>query len=134
MASARVDWRNLQQVEVLEDQPDVAARRAQLGVGQGGELAPADDHLARLGPVQQVDGAHQRALAGAAAADDAEDLAGRNVQVHAAQCLVRAIGLGDALQLNHAGVSFVRTRPRRPPVQGRLEVQGSGGMPGAGAA
>ena len=70
---------------MLEDHADLAARLAQpIGIECGQFLARHRDG-ARGRLVQQVDDAHQRALASAAAANDAEDLAAVDGQVDVAQ-------------------------------------------------
>jgi len=76
---------------VLEHHSDVAARLAQLRVVQLGQVAAIDDDFAPRGPVEQVDNAHQRAFARAAAPDDAEHLAWGDLQVNAPQGLHRAL-------------------------------------------
>lgn len=81
-----------QQVEVLKHHADVAARCAQLGVGQLHEVASVDDDLAVRGAVEQIQAAHQRAFARAGAADDAEHLARSDFQIDATQGVHRALG------------------------------------------
>jgi hypothetical protein len=66
---------------MLEHHADVAARGAQLGVAELQQVAAVDDDLAAGGAVEQIEAAHQRAFARAAAADDAEHLARLDVQV-----------------------------------------------------
>ncbi len=87
-----------QQVEALEHHADAAALGAQLRLGQAGQGLAADGDRTFVGPLQQVDALDQRAFAGPAGADDAEDLALRDVQVDAPQRLElsmrRGIGLG----------------------------------------
>jgi hypothetical protein len=75
----------LQQVVLLEDHADVLARGAQLALSQRRQVAPAHDHGAAVGRFQQVDHAQQGGLAGAALADDAEDVAAPDVQGDVAQ-------------------------------------------------
>lgn len=78
-----------EQVEVLEDHADPAARPAQFPArpgsasGQGGEVVAVDAHGARGGAFQEVDAADERGLAGAGLADDAVHLAFADVQVDA---------------------------------------------------
>ncbi len=90
--------RVLQQVELLEDHADVLARVAQLAARERGEVAPADEDLARIGPLQQVDEAQQRRFAGAALADQAEHVALLDVErqrLHGVEHL--AVGQGKGL-------------------------------------
>src|ERR1700761_96556 len=82
---------------MLEDHADLATRLAQLRGGERREIATVDDDIAFGGARQQVDGANQRALARAAAADDAEHLARRNRQVDVVQRLNPAPGPSEAL-------------------------------------
>jgi hypothetical protein len=60
---------------MLEDHADAVTGLTQLRAGQGGHVGAVHEDAAGCRPFQQVDGADQRAFAGAAAADDAEDLA-----------------------------------------------------------
>lgn len=87
-----------QQVEVLEDHADLAACLAQRTGRQQHQVAPADDDIAFGRPREQVDGAHERALAGAASADDAEHLALRDRQVDIAQRIDPAARAGETLR------------------------------------
>ncbi len=87
-----------QQVEVLEDHADLAACLAQRTGRQQHQVAPADDDIAFVRPREQVDGAHERALAGAASADDAEHLALRDRQVDVAQRIDPAARAGETLR------------------------------------
>ncbi len=86
-----------QQVEMLEDHADLAPRLAQLRGGQRGEIATVDDDVAFGRAREQVDGAHERTLARAAAADDAEHLARRNRQIDVVQRLDPAPRSGKTL-------------------------------------
>ena len=51
------------------------ARLAQRAVTERSQILTVDDHAAAGRTVQQIDGAYQRTFAGAASADDAENLA-----------------------------------------------------------
>ncbi|MNL20396.1 hypothetical protein D3C87_1416430 [compost metagenome] len=90
---------------MLEDHADLAARRAQAVGVQRGQIVAVDDHPASAGPVQEVDGTHQRALAGPASADDAEDFTGRDGEADVAQRMhfPRPAGesLRESLQFDH---------------------------------
>ena len=63
-----------QQVKALEDHADGFARLAQLPGGEGGEIPPVHQDLPLRWPLQQIDAAHQGALARPGQADNAEDL------------------------------------------------------------
>ncbi len=65
--------------------------------GKRREIAAVDDHTAFARPRQQVDRAHQRALAGAAAADDAEHFARGNRQIDVVQRFDPTPGSSEAL-------------------------------------
>ena len=101
-----VDRAGAQQVEVLEDHADAAAAFAQLVFGELGEVLAVDRDGAFAWAVEKVDAAHERALAGAGAADDAEDLAGADLDRHVVEGLElptfrRLVGLGYVVKLDH---------------------------------
>ena len=93
------------QVEQLEDHADRLARLPKTACAQAGQLLSGDEHAAVGGTLQKVDAADERGLAGAGKADDAENVAGHNVQIHVHQRLhaVLAVreGLGNVLQADH---------------------------------
>ena len=64
----------LQQIEVLKDHADAAARPQQLLLGKRGQLLSVQHDLTGGRRLQEVDAAHQRGLARTGQADDAEDL------------------------------------------------------------
>jgi len=74
-----------QQVEVLVDHADAAARLAQLARTERGQFPAGDGDAAAVGFFQQVHQTQQGRLAGAAAADQAEDLARQDVERDLAQ-------------------------------------------------
>ena len=84
---------------MLEHHANLSASTAQLRIVHRRQVLAVDDHLAGGRAVEQVDIAHERALARAAATDDAKHLTGGNAQVDATQRLYRAvfprISLGD---------------------------------------
>src|SRR5260221_1465834 len=96
------------EIELLEDHADVAAQRVDAGarqplaraVGAEGEAKrlaiDRDEASGRL--LEKGDAAQKRALAGSRGADDADDLAGRNLEIDAVQHLGLAEALGDAPQ------------------------------------
>lgn len=94
-----------QQVEVLENHADILACLAQLFFAHGRHVLSVDDDFAGRRPLEHVDAADQRGLAGAAESDDAENLAAGNRQVNAFECLDGARGavicLLNMRQLNH---------------------------------
>ena len=87
-------------------------------------------------PLQQVDAAHQRAFAGAAAADDAIDFAGLDRKVDPVQCrdggrgATCGISFRDTLQRDHCGHARMSFRPtgsrivmrRRPLNRGHKKI------------
>jgi hypothetical protein len=99
-----------EEVEVLEDEPDVGAllqdllllqlRQLVPGAAVADEL-PVDADPATVDLLQMVDGAQQRGLPGAGRAEDHGDLAGADLQVDAAQYLQRAEALVDAVDVDH---------------------------------
>ena len=82
---------------MLEDHADAAARGTQIGGGKRGEIAPLDNHAAFARARQHVDRADQRAFAGPASPDDAEDFAGGNRQIDVMQRFDPAPRPGEAL-------------------------------------
>ncbi len=69
------------QVEVLEDHADAPAQRHQPVFVEVADVDLIDQHAPAAGLLQAVDGADQRRLAGAAAADDAEHFPALDRQV-----------------------------------------------------
>ena len=82
-----IDRARLHEVEVLKDHADLPSRRAQLPFRILRQILPVQDDLAGRGPLQQVDAAHQRGLARAGEADDAEDFAVPDGQRHIPDCV-----------------------------------------------
>ena len=70
---------------MLEDHADRAARVAQSRLGQGRDVGAVDDDPAGAGLLQAVDEADQGRLAGAGAADHAEDRALRHGEIDVLQ-------------------------------------------------
>jgi hypothetical protein len=87
-----------EQIEVLENHADFTPRIAQRGGRQRGQILAVDRDAARAGTVEQIDGAHQRAFAGAAAPDNAEDFAFANGKVDVAHGLDRSMHAVKALR------------------------------------
>ena len=77
----------LEQVEALEDHADVLPGLEQVAAAELRHVAPVDAHRAGGRPLEEVDAAHERALAGAAQADDAEDLPVLDAEVDFPQCV-----------------------------------------------
>ena len=69
-----------EQIEALEDHGNVAPRSTKLRGRHGIQTFSVDDDLAGGGALEHIDAAHQRALAGAAHADDAVNVTVRNGQ------------------------------------------------------
>ena len=83
------------------------------------DVAAFDEDLAGIGPLQTVEAADQRRLAGAAAADDAEDLALAHVQRNAVQRRSRA---EPALQVDQAAPHRRAASARDAAAELRCEV------------
>lgn len=94
-----------QQVEVLEDHPDLLAETAQLAGVERGDVFAVDDDLAAGGLFQAVDQAQHGAFAGAGMADQAEHLAIFDGQAGQIQCgdfpTGNAVGFMYLLELDH---------------------------------
>ena len=105
----------LEQVEVLKDHPDRTPRLQKLLLRQRREVAAVQQDLSGGRLLQKVDAAHQRGLARAGQADDAEDLAVVDIQ---ADILQRGDGVGRAgvvgfaqmLQFDHETFPFHKKR------------------------
>ena len=79
---------------MLKDHGDVPPRRPQLGGGHGVQPLAVHDDLALGGALQQVDAAHQRALARAGHTDDAVNVAILYGEGHILQCVHSAVCAG----------------------------------------
>ena len=91
------------QHEVLVDHADAGGDRVG-GAARCRPASAADQDLALVGPVEAVEDAHQRGLAGAVLADDAVDRAAAHRQVDVAVRDDRPEALGDAAQLDRVSV------------------------------
>ena len=95
-----------QQVEVLEDHPDLLAEAAQASGVEGGDVDAVDLDASAGGFLQAVDQAQQRTLAGTGVADDAEHLTAADLQRGGLQrrnlAARDAVGFVDGLKLDHA--------------------------------
>ena len=100
----------LEQVEALEDHADVLPRLEQIASAELRHVAPVDAHRAGGRPFEEIDAAHERALAGTAQADDAEDLPVLDAQVHIPQRVDvagrRGVGLVEMFDFDHGGFSL----------------------------
>src|SRR5581483_9679117 len=85
-----------EELEVLEHHSDSPPDVRQVGLAVG-DLDVVEEDLAVLRLLEPVQTAKQRALAGAARADDADDLAAANGEVHVAQHLEVAEAFAEAL-------------------------------------
>ena len=92
-------------MKALEDHADGFARLAQLPGREGGEIPPVHQDLALRWPLQQIDAAHQGALARPGQADDAEDVSVLDAQRDVLQRLHLPVGggkgLGQLYQFDH---------------------------------
>jgi hypothetical protein len=107
-----------QQVEELEDEPDVpAAERGRLVGPHVAQALAVDEHLADRRPVEPRDDVEQRGLAGPAGSHDGDrpTLAHgeRDVAQRLHLGLAAPIRSGDALDLQHCAYRRHQPRPRR---------------------
>ena len=95
----------LEQVEALEDHADLPPDLQQLLLAEGHDVLPVHQHLARGRPLKQVDAAHQRRFARAGQADDTENFAVCDREIHILQRFYAAGGRGidfaEMFQLDH---------------------------------
>ena len=89
----------VEEVEALEHHADGLAQAVDVDV-LGGQVLAVEPHVAGVGGLEQVNAAQQGGLAGAGGADDGDDLARHDLEVHAAQDVVCAKGLLNALDAN----------------------------------
>ena len=85
------------QVVALEDDADVLAQGSQIELWVADAMA-ADDDLAAVDRLEAVDAAKGSALAGAAAADEDENLAAIDLEADAVEHLERAEALVHVLK------------------------------------
>ena len=88
-----------EEVELLEDHAHVLANLVDVCLGARDGLA-VDEDLAGGGLLEAVDAAQERGLAGAGRSDHADDLAGVDVDVDAAQDVVLTEVLGETLDVD----------------------------------
>ena len=98
------------QVEVLEDHADAPTQRYKVVFVEVADVHLIDQHPPAAGLLQAVDGADQRGLTGAAAADDAEHLTALNRQVDALQGLYFAVVALAQVDEAHVGAVQVRVQ------------------------
>ncbi len=87
-----------EEVERLEDDPDLAADAVHVDAA-GGHLLAGDRDAARVDRLEEVHAAQERRLARAGGADEAHDLVLGEREVDPAKHLELAEGLVDALEL-----------------------------------
>jgi hypothetical protein len=118
-----------EEVEALEDHPDLLALARDVAVAvlheppAGAAVADrmaVDEDLALVDPLEVVDAADERRLAGAARPDDADDLAPLHVEVDAAQRRDVAVALVHAARLDgrDGGVGRAHRAVPRPAIRG----------------
>ena len=94
-----------QQVEALKDHRDAVAYLPQFLLAHGTQVAAVQQHAALRGALQHVDAAYQRALAGAAHANDAVNVSVVDGQVHMPEGVHGSVGcdkvLGEVAQFDH---------------------------------
>ena len=87
-----------EQVEALEDHRCSSAHLAQLLGGEGTDIPAVYEHRSRGRALEHIDAAHQRALASAAHAYDAEDIAVVYFEVYVPERLNAAVGSGEGFR------------------------------------
>lgn len=96
---------------MLEDHADAPTQRHQTVLIELADVDLIDQHPARARLFETVDGADQRRLAGAAAADDAEHFTALDRQVDAVQRRHRALlAVVGFAQANEAHMSAIEVR------------------------
>ncbi len=121
------------QVEVLEDHADASAQGDQALAVVAADVFVVDQHLPLAGTLQAIEGADQRGLAGAAAADDAEHFAAADFQVDLPQGLDPAgVALAQALEpdVRRGGARVGRRREWFEGQQARGNGHGRHSQPG----
>ena len=83
---------------MLEDHADFTPCITQRVGGQGRQIAAVDQDAPGARTIKQIDRPHQRALARAAAADDAEDFTLANLQIDVAHRFDRALRTVKSLE------------------------------------
>ena len=101
-----VDRARGEQVEVLEDHADRTAGFTEFRFREVGENLAVYDDVPRRGTVEKIDAAHERALPGARAPDDAEDFARTDFERNVLERIKglpfgRRVGLRDVLEFDH---------------------------------
>ena len=99
----------LEQAEVLEDHADVRTQLAQLLALEVGDVDAVDDDTALGRALEQVEQAHERRLARARFADDAEDVAILDGQVDVLERAVVAVA--GVVHLAHVDQFYHRLTP-----------------------
>ncbi|MNK73903.1 hypothetical protein D3C87_934060 [compost metagenome] len=89
------------EVEVLEDHAHIATQVLDLGLGTGQGLAE-DGDMPLVDGLERVDAAQERALARAARAQENDLLARVDMELDAVEHPLRAEGLSDVVEDDHA--------------------------------
>ena len=115
--------------QLLGDQAELALG----GVGVAGEGGAVDQDVAVVRAEQAGDQRDRRGLAGAVGAEDADDLAGADLERHAVHGAQRAEGLPQAADLEHGSLRLYEVGPRLvPPVIPLFGTQRDHGIDAAG--
>ena len=97
-------------MELIDEAERAAAQQGALLVRQPAAVAPLDQHRAAIGPLQQPGDVQQRRFSGARRADQRDDLAGQQREVHAVQHRQRDAALPEhfshAAQLKDCGTAL----------------------------
>src|SRR5262249_12520085 len=118
-----VDGLRLEQLEVLEDDPDLAPQQGDARPAQALNVLAVDDHAAGRGELFADEEPIERRLAGARGADDEGEVSGTDLEIDVAQriCPVR-VALADVLERDHACLPSLVARAAMgvsPPYQRR---------------
>ena len=114
-----------EEVVGLEDDADLAAQRVHVDVAVG-DLVAVDDDAALVDPLEQVDAAQERRLAGARRADQADDVVPLDLERHVVEHAQVAERLRDLVELDEAHVAPARSRRSR--VRIRWSVKRASGI------
>ena len=106
----------LEEVEALENHADGLPQLQQFLAAEPGQAFAVHQHLALGGAFEQVDAAHQGALARAGQADDAENFTVVDGEIDVLQrddlLIRRLVGLAEVPQFDHS-----RYSNKKPPLQ-----------------
>ena len=101
-----------QELEVLEDDADLAPHHGHLPARQAGKVVAVEDHVAHRGQLVPDQELHQGRLAGAGCADEEDEVALRDDEVDVLQGVAAVrIGLGHVVEHEHRPARVGRRAP-----------------------